>query len=91
MKTELLSKQPRPPQLTLRGAETKSLNDKVITWPDVLDLRGFVYAGTYALGSGSDDFAEREIKWFKNWLSKQVPYSPQPYKQLASVLHSAGH
>lgn len=79
-------------KLTLLGAETKSINDKVDTWPDRLDLRGFVYAGTYALGTtGSDDFPERNVGWFKSWLSKQTPYSPQPYKQLASVLNSAGH
>ena len=78
-------------RLTMRGTETKSLNDKVDSWPDVIDLRGFVYADTYALGTGSDDFTERDVEWFKGWLSKQAPYSPQPYKQLASVLQSAGH
>jgi hypothetical protein len=77
--------------LTMRGTETKSLNDKVDSWPDVIDLRGFAYADTFALGTGSDNFTERDVKWFKDWLSKQTQYTPQPYKQLASVLISAGH
>ena len=78
-------------KLTLRGTEAKSLIDRADSWPNKLVLNGFVYLHTYPLGSDTIDFAGRDTQWLKDWVAKQVTYSPQPYKQLASVLLSAGY
>lgn len=77
--------------LTLRGTETKFLIDRVNSWPNKLVLNGFVFLHTYPVVTDTVDFAARDTRWLKDWLSKQVTYSPQPYKQVASVLLSAGY
>lgn len=41
-------------------------------------------------GDGTSDLTRRDVGWFKEWLAKQQPYSPQPYEQLASVFMKAG-
>ena len=78
-------------RLTLRNTETKSLSDREDAWPNKLVLNGFVYLHTDPLGSDTAGLADRTTEWLKVWLSKQVLYSPQPYKQLASILHSVGY
>jgi len=40
--------------------------------------------------SERDLMSDRSIDWFENWLSKQKHYSPQPYRQLATVLRVQG-
>jgi uncharacterized protein YjbI with pentapeptide repeats len=78
-------------KLTLRNTEVGVLQDLPTAWPK-LDLDGFIYEHLGGLGGDSaNDIARRDIGWFKEWLEKQQPYSPQPYEQLASVILKAGH
>jgi uncharacterized protein YjbI with pentapeptide repeats len=78
-------------KLTLRNTEVGVLQDLPTAWPK-LDLDGFMYGHLGGLGGESaNDIARRDIGWFKEWLKKQQPYSPQPYEQLASVILKAGH
>lgn len=37
-----------------------------------------------------DPIIERPVKWFDDWLSKQSPYTPTPYQQLATFLRNEG-
>ena len=82
-------------KLTLRATEVNNLNDLEVFWPQQLEMREFVYKTTFSSDPESSDLNEaltsRSGEWLKSWLSKQAPYSPQPYKQLASVLQSSGY
>jgi len=79
-------------KLTLRNTEVGAIQDLPTAWPNELDLDGFIYGHLGGLGGdGANDIARREIVWFKEWLEKQQPYSPQPYAQLATVILDAGH
>jgi hypothetical protein len=80
-------------ELILRNAEAGNLQDVPESWPDTLQLDGFVY---HRLGGFSEDdrtdMATRKISWPKEeWLGKQKNYSPRPYQQLAKVLKNAGY
>ena len=76
--------------LFLRGTEIKTLiDDANYSWPNTLDLSGFVYS-KFAAKPGTNSLSTRPTDWLNNWLSKQLLYTPQPYVQLASVLRSEG-
>jgi hypothetical protein len=61
-------------------------------WPAQLDLDGFVYRRVGGYHSDADvDITRRGSEWFIDWLGRDQPYSPQPYEQLAKVLHEMGH
>ena len=76
--------------LSLRHTNVGTLQDDENVWPDTLNLDGFTYERLGGM-DGSDEAANRGSGWFKKWLAKNVPYSPQPYRHLASVLRAAGH
>lgn len=78
-------------KFTLRATRAKYLDVAATDWPGQLDIREFVYEGTYSSDLDNLDFAGRDSEWLKGWLAKQVSYSPQPYKQLAAVLRSSGY
>lgn len=78
-------------KLILRAAETKYLDVGATDWPLQLDIKDFVYRGTYSADPNILDFAGQDSQVLKSWLAKQGSYSPQPYKQLASVLQSSGY
>lgn len=81
-------------KLVLRNTEVGSLQDRregQDVWPNQLVLDGFTYNRLGGLeGDGASDLTRRDVGWFKKWLAKQQPYSPQPYEQLAGVFRKAG-
>jgi hypothetical protein len=86
----------RPPSGTmdLRGAEVSYLHDSEHSWPDVVELDGFVYgsikvaeAGERREAVGARDSVARRVAWVR----RSPGYSPQPYEQLASWYRTAGH
>jgi hypothetical protein len=78
-------------QLVLRNTAVGSLQDRQDAWPTQLVLDGFTYNWLGGLeGDGASDLTRRDVGWFKEWLAKQQPYSPQPYEQLAGVFRKAG-
>lgn len=74
-------------KIVLREAKIAALDDTPDSWPPYIDIYGFEY--TDFLRLGNED--KPSIDWFKAWLKKQKPYSPQPYKQFANVLTAMGH
>ena len=79
-------------KLTLRNTETGALQDRGDAWPKEIELDGFTYNRLGGMaGDGTSDLTRRDVGWFKEWLAKQQPYSPQPYEQLASVFLKIGH
>jgi hypothetical protein len=85
--------------LLLRGTHTKVLLDRLDTsepcpdrdaWPRRLDLQGFVYEQLGTDRGPGTDMREREACWYRSWLERDPHFAPQPYRQLASVLRTAG-
>ena len=81
----------RDAKLTLRNTTVSTLQDHENAWPNEIDLVGFTYLRLRVFETG-DGFltARRSVEWMVDWLQKQYPYSPEPYKQLASVLKNEG-
>ncbi|MEV5816056.1 oxidoreductase [Streptomyces mutabilis] len=86
----------RPPSGTvdLRGAQVSYLHDSDHSWPDVVELDGFVYgsikadeAGERREAVGRRDSVARRVAWIR----RGPGYNPQPYEQLASWYRKAGH
>ncbi|WP_447034733.1 oxidoreductase [Streptomyces sp. DSM 118878] len=78
----------------LRGAQVSYLHDSDHSWPDVVELDGFVYgsikvdeAGERREAVGRRDSVVRRVAWIR----RGPGYSPQPYEQLASWYRQAGH
>ncbi|MFF3941108.1 oxidoreductase [Streptomyces phaeofaciens] len=86
----------RPPSGTvdLRGAQVSSLHDNEHSWPDTVELDGFVYgsiktaeAGERREAAARPDSVARRLAWIR----RSPGYSPQPYEQLASWYRTVGH
>lgn len=86
----------RPPSGTvdLRGAQVSYLHDSEHSWPDVVELDGFVYgsikvdeAGERREAVGRRDSVAHRVAWIR----RSPGYNPQPYEQLASWYRKAGH
>ncbi|MER5465736.1 oxidoreductase [Streptomyces sp. NPDC002668] len=86
----------RPPSGTvdLRGGQVSYLHDSDQSWPDVVELDGFVYgsikvdeAGERREAVGRRDSVARRVAWIR----RGPGYNPQPYEQLASWYRKAGH
>ncbi|KMS74441.1 oxidoreductase [Streptomyces viridochromogenes] len=86
----------RPPSgpVDLRGAQVSYLHDSDHSWPDVVELDGFVYgsikvdeAGARREAVGRRDSVARRVAWIRRGRG----YSPQPYEQLASWYRQGGH
>ncbi|MGX5185855.1 oxidoreductase [Streptomyces avermitilis] len=78
----------------LRGAYVSYLHDSDHSWPDVVELDGFVYgsikvdeAGERREAVGRRDSVTHRVAWIR----RSPGYSPQPYEQLASWYRKAGH
>ncbi|MEU9703650.1 oxidoreductase [Streptomyces sp. NPDC047981] len=86
----------RPPAgaVDLRGARVSYLHDSRQSWPDVVELDGFVY-GTIKVdeaGERREAAVRREpVADRVEWIRRSSGYSPQPYEQLASWYRSVGH
>ncbi|MEW2134192.1 oxidoreductase [Streptomyces sp. NPDC005435] len=78
----------RPPSgpMDLRGAQVSYLHDTAHSWPDVVELDGFVYGSIRTAEAGRDSVAHRVA-----WIRRSPGYNPQPYEQLASWYRKAGH
>ena len=86
----------RPPAGTvdLRGAQVSYLHDNEHSWPQSVELDGFVYgsirvavAGERREAVGRPDSVAHRLRWIR----RSPGYSPQPYEQLASWYRKAGH
>lgn len=79
-------------KLKLRNTQVGVLQDQTDAWPEHLDLDGFTYGRLGGMGSSEEsDPMQRDIDWFRSWLLKQQPFSPQPYEQLSSLFRASGH
>jgi hypothetical protein len=58
-------------------------------WPGALDLSGFAYARIGGLG-GDDERARERCGFHVAWLSRQTPFSLDPYRRLADLLDAGG-
>ncbi|MFE5602216.1 oxidoreductase [Streptomyces coelicoflavus] len=86
----------RPPSGTvdLRGAQVSSLHDGEHSWPDVVELDGFVYGSVKVdeAGERREALGRRgSVAHRVAWIRRSPGYSPQPYEQLASWYRKAGH
>ncbi|MFG2336158.1 oxidoreductase [Streptomyces yangpuensis] len=77
----------------LRGAQVSYLRDSDSSWPDVVELDGFVYgsikaeeAGEQREAAGRRDLVTRRL----TWIGRSPGYSPQTYEQLAGWYRKAG-
>jgi hypothetical protein len=75
-------------KLSLRDTHAKVYQDLKDLWPETIDLEGFKYNLLGNLKAGIDP--EASLAKLEAWLTKQSPYSPEPYEQAASVLKKAG-
>ncbi|SOE06781.1 oxidoreductase [Streptomyces sp. Ag109_G2-15] len=78
----------------LRGAQVSYLHDSDHSWPDVVELDGFVYGSikVAAAGERREAVARRDsVAHRVAWIRRSPGYSPQPYEQLASWYRKAGH
>jgi len=75
-------------KLDLRSAKVGTLLDEESCWPekDNLFLNGFVYNAIHE--RAPLDYKTR-LRWIR--LQPELPFSPQPYEQLANVLRETGH
>ena len=90
---ELEDETPQPPKLTLKNAKVDVLQDTEKSWPDhlELELEGFTFNHLAGPGlNGQEMPHQRGSDWFVDWLKADETYSPQPYRQLAGVLRTAG-
>ncbi|MFE2034097.1 oxidoreductase [Streptomyces scopuliridis] len=78
----------------LRGAQVSYLHDSEHSWPEVVELDGFVYGSIKVDEAGG----RREAVGQRNsvahrvaWIRRGPGYNPQPYEQLASWYRKAGH
>ena len=90
---ELEDETPQPPKLTLKNVKVDVLQDTEESWPDhlELELEGFTFNHLAGPGlNGQEMPHQRGSDWFVDWLKADETYSPQPYRQLAGVLRTAG-
>ena len=79
-------------RMILRNVTVGAIQDREHSWPEQLELGGLQYSRLGGYGAeGSADILNRPGQWFIRWLARDTSFSPQPYTQLASVLHEAGY
>lgn len=87
----------RPPSGTvdLRGAQVSYLHENEHSWPERVELDGFVYGSiktAEANGERREAVGDREsVARRVAWIRSSPGYSPQPYEQLANWYRKAGH
>ncbi|WP_328544791.1 oxidoreductase [Streptomyces europaeiscabiei] len=87
----------RPPSGTvdLRGAQVSYLHENEHSWPERVELDGFVYGSiktAEANGDRREAVGDREsVARRVAWIRSSPGYSPQPYEQLAGWYRKAGH
>jgi hypothetical protein len=86
----------RPPSsaVDLRAAQVSYLHDNEHSWPDVVELDGFVYGSIKVDEAGERREAvgrRGSVAHRVGWIRRSPGYTPQPYEQLASWYRKAGH
>lgn len=83
----------RPPSGTvdLRGAQVSRLRDNEHSWPQVVELDGFVYGSIEAVERREARSRRQAVGYRVDWIRRSPGYSPQPYEQLARWYRTAGH
>ena len=82
------------PTFILRSAVVGGLLGSENSWPEHLryELEGFIYSRLGTIDNDDRDSTYgRGRLWFRDWLGRDAVYSPQPYRQLASVLRDVGY
>lgn len=81
--------------IDLRGAAVSYLHENENSWPETVELDGFVYGSikrTEADGERREAVGDREsVARRVAWIRSSPGYNPQPYEQLASWYRKAGH
>ncbi|WP_371580331.1 oxidoreductase [Streptomyces sp. NBC_01314] len=79
----------------LRGAQVSYLHENEHSWPETVELDGFVYG---SIKTAEADGGRREAVGDRatvtrrlEWIARSPGYNPQPYEQLASWYRRAGH
>ncbi|MGE6738537.1 oxidoreductase, partial [Streptomyces sp. NPDC059900] len=86
--------QPPSGTVDLRGAQVSNLYDSDHSWPEVVELDGFVYGSIKTdKGRGRREAVGRRDSVARRvaWIRRSPGYNPQPYEQLASWYRKAGH
>ncbi|SEC21003.1 hypothetical protein SAMN04490357_1451 [Streptomyces misionensis] len=86
--------QPPTGIVDLRGAQVSYLHDNEHSWPDVVELDGFVYGSIKMDEAGERREAvtrRGSVAHRMAWIRRSPGYSPQPYEQLASWYRKVGH
>ncbi|MEU2603107.1 oxidoreductase [Streptomyces albus] len=86
----------RPPSgsVDLRAAQVSYLHESERSWPEVVELDGFVYGSVKVIESGEPRDAAGQVRSVADrlaWIRRSPGYSPQPYEQLAGWYRSVGH
>ncbi|MCZ4611136.1 oxidoreductase [Streptomyces sp. Lzd4kr] len=92
---DLTLAQPPSGALDLRGAQVSYLHENEHTWPQRVELDGFVY-GSIKTADADDErheaVGDREsVARRLAWIRSSPGYNPQPYEQLATWYRRAGH
>ncbi|MFF8837392.1 oxidoreductase [Streptomyces sp. NPDC015130] len=81
--------------LDLRGAQVSYLHENEHTWPERVELDGFVYGSIKAAGANDERHEavgdRRTVDRRLAWIRSSPGYNPQPYEQLAAWYRKAGH
>ncbi|MGW0711803.1 oxidoreductase [Streptomyces sp. NPDC002643] len=78
----------------LRGATVSYLHENEHSWPEKVELDGFVYGSIKAEADGErrEAVGDREsVARRIRWIRRSPGYNPQPYEQLAAWYRKAGH
>lgn len=79
----------------LRAAQVSYLHENEHSWPETVELDGFVYGSIKAVdadGARREAVGDRaDVTRRLAWTARSPGYSPQPYEQLATWYRKAGH
>ncbi|SFM68156.1 hypothetical protein SAMN04487980_100434 [Streptomyces sp. cf124] len=79
----------------LQGAQVSYLHENEHSWPERVELDGFVYGSIRAVeadGARREAVGDRaDVTRRLAWIARSPGYGPQPYEQLATWYRSAGH
>ncbi|MER6083925.1 oxidoreductase [Streptomyces sp. NPDC001833] len=75
----------------LQGAQVSYLHDGEHSWPEVVELDGFVYGSIKTDGRREAVGRRNSVAERVAWIRRSPGYNPQPYEQLASWYRKSGH
>lgn len=77
--------------IRLRGTQASALRDSLDSWPDVVELDGFVYGSVEMSGTAGAPDPRDSVAHRLAWIARSPGYRPGPYEQLAGWYRQAGH